>query len=86
MGARRAQAQLCERDARAPRDAHCKRGAATLSHEGFAGARLVRIRVYWIIGFLGFVRRVSDLQTLVPIRLGGIFGYGEKRKPGESKS
>ena len=49
-------------------------------------ARLVRIRVYGIIGFLGFVRRVFNRKALVPIRFGGIFGYGEKRKPGESKS
>ena len=41
------------------------------------GKRLVRIRIYWIIGFTGFVRLAFDWQALARIRLGGIFGYGK---------
>ena len=53
-----------------------------------AGMRIVRIRIRGIIGFSGFRRLVFDLQALIRIRfaLGGISGYGEKRKLGESKS
>ena len=40
----------------------------------------VRIRIYGIIGFSGFCQLVFDCQALTPIRLGGIFGYGEKGK------
>ena len=47
---------------------------------------LVRIRIYRIIGFSGFSRpRVFDWQALIHIRLGVIYGYGEKIKPGESE-
>ena len=53
--------------------------AATLSL--YSGARLVRIRIYGIIGFTGFYQLVLDGQAL--IRIGKISGYGEKRKTGE---
>ena len=47
---------------------------------------IVRIRIFRIIGFSGFVRpRVFDWQALIRFRLGVIFGYGEKIKPGESE-
>ena len=48
--------------------------------------RLVRIRIYGIIGFSGFYRRVFDWRALIRIHLGGIGGYGGKRKLGETKS
>ena len=48
-------------------------------------ARLVRIRIYGIIGFSGFYPLVFDGQALIRIRLGGIFGCGEKGKRGESE-
>ena len=50
------------------------------------GRRLVRIRIFRIIGFSGFVRLVFDPQAFIRVRFGGIFGYGENRKPGEVKS
>ena len=46
----------------------------------------IRIRIYGIIGFSGFYSLVFDGQALVRIRLGGIFGCGEKSERGESKS
>ena len=48
--------------------------------------RLVRIRIYGIIGFSGFYRLVFNRQALIRIRLGEISDCGEKRKPDESKS
>ena len=45
----------------------------------------VRIRIFRIIGFSGFVRRVSKRQALIHIRFDGIFVYGEKRKPDGSE-
>ena len=54
--------------------------------EGIAGgAHLVRIRIYGIIGFSGFFRRVFDRQALVRIRFGEISRCGEKRMQGETK-
>ena len=50
------------------------------------GRRLVRIRIFRIIGFSGFYQPVSDWQALIRILIGGIFRCGEKRKPGETKS
>ena len=41
------------------------------------GRRLVRIRIYRIIGFTGFCRLVFDWRALARIRLGGISGYGK---------
>ena len=38
------------------------------------------------MGFSGFVRLVFNRQALIRVRLGGISGYGENRKPGEVKS
>ena len=46
----------------------------------------VRIRIYGIIGFSGFVWRVFGRRALARIRLGAISCYGKKRKPGETKS
>ena len=43
---------------------------------------LVRIRIYWIIGFSGFCRLVCEWQALVHISLGKIPNYGENRKLG----
>jgi len=37
-------------------------------------------------GFSGFCQLVFDLQALIRIRLDWIYGYSEKRKPGEAKS
>ena len=47
---------------------------------------LVRIRIFGMIGFSGFHYRIFAWQALAPTPLVGIFGYGENRKPGESKS
>ena len=52
---------------------------------GVSRAHLVRIRIYWIIGFSGFFRRVFDRQALIRISLGGISDYGEKREMGETE-
>jgi len=49
-------------------------------------AYLVRIRIYGIIGFSGFYHLVFDRQTPVRIHLGEIYGYGENRRMGETKS
>ena len=46
----------------------------------------IRIRIYGIIGFSGFVRRVFVWRALACIRPGGISCYGENFKPGETKS
>jgi len=37
----------------------------------YVGKRLVRIRIYGIIGFSGFYQRVFDWRALVRMRLGG---------------
>ena len=52
----------------------------------FRIAYLVRIRICGIIGFSGFYHLVFDRQAPVPIHLGEIYGYGENRKMGETKS
>ena len=59
--------------------------AARLAHS-HRGERLVRIRIYGIIGFSGFYHLVFDRQALIRIRLGGIRGYGENRRLDEVKS
>ena len=46
---------------------------------------LVRIRIYWIIGFSGFYQLIFDWQALIHIRIGDISGYGEKRKPARNE-
>ena len=57
------------------------------SWDARGGMSLVRSRIYGIIGLSGFPpARVFDRQALVRICLGGIFCYGEKREPGETKS
>ena len=37
------------------------------------------------MGFTGFFARFAVAQELIGIRLGWIFGYGERRKPSETK-
>ena len=51
----------------------------------YRGRRLVRIRIYGIIGFSGFRQLVFDWQALIRIHIGVIFRYGEKRRRGESE-
>jgi len=53
---------------------------------GEKGGHLVRIRIYGIMGFSGFYRLVFGHRALIHIRIGGIFGCGEKRGMGEVKS
>ena len=43
-------------------------------------AHFVGIRIYGIIGFSGFVRRVCDWQALIRIRLVWICGYGKRAR------
>ena len=50
------------------------------------GGRIVRIRIYEVMGFSGFYRLVFDGQALIRIRLGGISGYGARPNLGETKS
>ena len=38
------------------------------------------------MGFSGFYQTVFERKALIHIRLVGIFGYGEKREMGETKS
>ena len=64
----------------ARRAAH-KRGNI-LSQRAYMGGRLVRIRIYGIIGFSGFAERAFNRKALVHIRFGWIWGYGEKRRMG----
>ena len=52
-------------------------GAGVTSESGFAGL--------WDFQDSSGAR-LSKLQALVRIRLGRIYGYGEKREPGEMKS
>jgi len=61
-------------------------GACQSGREAALALARVRIRIYWIIGFSGFYELVSDWRAFIHIRLGGIYGYGETRKPGESES
>ena len=61
--------------------------ALTLSHKWLAGAASCQnqdLRDYRIFRILP--ARVFKRQALIRVCLGGIFGYGEKRKPGEAKS
>ena len=78
-----------ERGRPARRVGACGRGArhpSLLAWGGLIGdGRLVRIRIYGIIGFSGFYCLAFDLQALIRIRIGVISRYGEKRKRGESE-
>ena len=65
-------------------DAKAQRGEER-KEVGMAGV-FVRIRIFRIMGFSGLFQLVFGRQALIPIRLGWIFDYGEKRRFGESKS
>ena len=74
-----------------PAKAGIQRGADAVGCSGWERGRpariaFVRIRIFRIIGFSGFYRLVFDRQAPIRIRLGGIYGYGENRNMGESKS
>ena len=63
-----------------------KTSSALALSRNWRGARLVRIRIRGIIGFQDFSGASFARRALARIRLGGIFGYGERRKPGDAKS